>query len=83
LLSKKLVAIHRTFIALESTGMHKENTTLQCDQVVLSLGVKSENVLYNELKTIIENVFIIGDASESGRIAQATESAYKVAVAIE
>ena len=83
ILSKKLVAIHRTFIELESTGMRKEKTTLQCDQTVLSIGVKSENALYNELETSFENIFVIGDASQSGRIAHATESGYLAAIAIE
>lgn len=83
LLSKKLVALHRTFIELESTGMRKEKTTLECDQVVLSIGVKSERTIYDEIKASYENIFVIGDASKSGRIAQATESGYLAAIAIE
>ena len=82
-LSKKLVAIHRTFIELESTGIRKEKTKLECDQVVLSIGVKSENALYNEMKESFENIQVIGDACKSGRIAQATESGYLAAIAIE
>ena len=83
LLSKKLVALHRTFIELESTGMRKEKATLECDQVVLSIGVKSERTIYDEIKASYENIFVIGDASKSGRIAQATESGYLAAIAIE
>ncbi|MGI6248640.1 MAG: FAD-dependent oxidoreductase [Acutalibacteraceae bacterium] len=83
LTGQKLVAIHRSFIAVESTGLKKTKSTLQCDKVVLSLGVYSENSLYKELEQEFENLYLIGDACKTGRIAHATESAYNIAINIE
>lgn len=83
LTSKKLTAIHRNFITLESTGFKKEQFQLQCEQVVLSIGVSSQNSLYQELKPIYKNLLLIGDACKTGRIADATASAYEAVLAIE
>lgn len=74
--SKKLIAIHRNYITVETNNREKKQFQIQCDQVVLSLGIKSNNVLYNELKPLIPNLYLIGDACKQGRIAEATESAY-------
>lgn len=53
---------------------------LDCDAVVLSLGVHSVNSLFKDLEGKYEGrVFTIGDATKSGRIADATASAYQVA----
>lgn len=48
-------------------------------QVVLSVGVRSNNGLYEEIKNQFERVFLIGDAKKIGRIAQATHDAYDLA----
>ena len=53
---------------------------INCDAVVLSLGVKSNNNLSSELQGKYGGrVFTIGDAVKSGRIADATRMAYEVA----
>jgi 2,4-dienoyl-CoA reductase-like NADH-dependent reductase (Old Yellow Enzyme family)/thioredoxin reductase len=83
LTSKKLTAVHRNFITIESIGVKKSQSTLECEQVVLSLGVRSENALYNELKPFFKNLYVIGDANKPGRIAQATESAYATVMGID
>ncbi len=56
---------------------------IDCDLVVLSMGVRSDNVLYEEIKSSFNNVYNIGDSSKIGRIYNATESAYQVAMSIE
>ena len=48
-------------------------------QVVMSVGVRSNNALYEEIKDCFERVFLIGDAKQIGRIAQATHGAYDLA----
>ena len=83
LTSKKLAAIHRNFITLESTGFQKDQSQLQCEQVVLSIGVSSQNSLYQELSPIYKNLFLIGDACKTGRIADATASAYEAVLTVE
>ena len=44
---------------------------------MLSLGAKSDNALYEEIKGMTENVYLIGDAEKVGRIADATRSAFE------
>lgn len=57
---------------------------INCDAVVLSLGVKSNNNLSSALQGKYEGrVFTIGDAVKSGRIADATRMAYEVATELK
>ena len=74
-LSKKLVSIGEGEITVEDTKT-KRISKLDADAVVLAMGVKSDNSLYNEVKDMT-NVYLIGDADKVGRIANATMSAYK------
>ena len=54
------------------TGTRKR---IRADSVVLSLGVKPENRLAKELRQALSRVYIAGDASASGTIADAVRSA--------
>ncbi len=73
--SKKLVAIKDNAIVIEDKkGVKSE---IEADSVVLSLGAKSENALYNELSGTMKNVYLIGDGEKVGRIADATRSAFE------
>ena len=52
---------------------------VECDSVVVSLGVRSVNPLEEELSGI-ENIHVIGEAKQAGkRIADATHAAFQVA----
>ncbi len=53
-----------------------ESQTRQADEVVIAIGVEQVHALYDELKGKQENLFIIGDAGQKGRIASATRSAF-------
>lgn len=73
--SQKLTEIRDSFLVVQDK---KGNSTkLDADCVVLSLGAKSDNTLYNELKNSVENIYIIGDGEKVGRIADATRSAFE------
>lgn len=73
--SKKLTEIKEGEIVVEDK---KGNSSqIATDYVVLSLGAKSENELYNSLRETVENLYIIGDAEKVGRIADATRSAFE------
>ena len=74
-LSKKLIAIDEKSVTVEDTKT-KRTTKLDCDAVVLAMGVRSEKNLYDEIKNM-SNVYLVGDADKVGRIANATMSAYK------
>lgn len=80
--SSKLIEIRKNCIVIENTKSHK-TLEIPCDLVVLSLGVKPDNALYNELKTEFKNVYNIGDSLKSGRVHNATESAYQIVKSIQ
>lgn len=74
----KLVCVGQKDITLEpSCGGAQIQKPAQ--QVVMSVGVRSNNGLYEEIKNQFERVFLIGDAKKIGRIAQATHDAYDLA----
>ena len=79
LTSHKLLSVSSSGIELENL---KENKAV--DLVVLSLGVRSDNSLYNDIKSSDSyKVYNIGDSNKIGRIANATESAYQLVMNIE
>ncbi len=75
MLSKKLTAIEDGAVKLEDVKT-KAQEKLGADAVVLALGVRPENRLYEQIKNR-SNVYIIGDAGKVGRIADATMSAFR------
>ncbi len=50
---------------------------IPADSVVLSLGVRPEHALADELRAVFPRVYPIGDAVRSGTIADAVKSAYE------
>ncbi|MEG0492672.1 MAG: hypothetical protein RR696_05670, partial [Clostridia bacterium] len=76
--SAKLCSIGKDSITLEDVTTGKK-TVHSFDSVVLSLGSRSENQLYEKLKGSFKNVYLIGDAKRVGNIASATAEAYRVA----
>ena len=73
--SKKLTEIKENAIVVEDKKGNK--TEIQADYVVLSLGAKSDNTLYSELKNAGINAYLIGDGEKVGRIADATRGAFE------
>lgn len=74
-LSKKLVSIADDGIIVEDVKT-KSSLRIPADAVVLALGARSENTLYEQIKNM-PNVYAVGDTSKVGRIADATMSAFK------
>ena len=74
----KLASVGKNTITLEPAagGTQIEKPA---EQVVMSVGVRSDNALYEEIKDCFERAFLIGDAKQIGRIAQATHGAYNLA----
>ncbi len=77
LLNTKLCSIEEDGVIVEIS--ENEPTKLFFDGIVLSLGSKSVNSLYEELKNNMNNVYAIGDSEKIGNIARATTSAFDVA----
>ena len=80
--SSKLTEIKKNGIVIENAKSHQTQEIL-CDLVVLSIGVKSDNALYEEIKNSFDTVYNIGDSSKIGRIHDATESAYQLVKSIK
>lgn len=83
LTSHKLLSVSSSGIELENLKENKA-VAIKVDLVVLSLGVRSDNSLYNDIKNSDSyKVYNIGDSKKIGRIANATESAYQLVMNIE
>lgn len=76
--SAKLCSIESDSITLEDVASGKKSVH-NFDSVVLSLGSRPENQLYEKLKSDLKNIYVIGDAKKVGNIASATAEAYRVA----
>ena len=78
----KLLSVGEKGIILERT---KDNTKVEIDvdYVVLSMGVRPETDLFNEIKDSKSyKAYNIGDSVKIGRIANASESAYQLVMRI-
>lgn len=83
LTSHKLLSVSSSGIELENLK-EKKAVAIKVDLVVLSLGVRSDNSLYNDIENSDSyKVYNIGDSNKIGRIANATESAYQLVMNIE
>lgn len=83
LTSHKLLSVSSSGIELDNLK-EKKAVAIKVDLVVLSLGVRSDNSLYNDIKNSDSyKVYNIGDSNKIGRIANATESAYQLVMNIE
>jgi 2,4-dienoyl-CoA reductase-like NADH-dependent reductase (Old Yellow Enzyme family)/thioredoxin reductase len=77
LTNNKLIRIDKNSIILKDIATDTTNLVL-VDNVVLSLGVCSNNSLYNELKDKFDKLYLVGDANKIGRIAEAVHSAAEI-----
>lgn len=75
--SHKLVEIEAASIKLEKDN--GEFVDLPVDYVVLSLGVKADQTLVDELVSHFDQVVKIGDTAQIGRIANAVETGFVAA----
>lgn len=77
----KLLSIRDGCIELEKCD-DGSRVEVSCDLVVLSMGVRPDNALYESIKHKFSRVYNIGDSAKVGRICNATESAYQLAMAL-
>lgn len=77
--SYKLVEIADDAVYLESTKIPGRRKKIPCRAAVLALGVKPAP-LDEGLKNVCAKVYSIGDEQATGRIADATHSAYQAAM---
>lgn len=79
--SSKLLEILDDGILVENT-MTKESKKIACDNVVLSLGSASNKSIFEDIKEVFDKTYLVGDAKSVGRIANATQNAYEIAISI-
>lgn len=79
LLSTKLVCINDGSVTVEADG---KKSDINADFVVLSMGVRPNNALQKEIEALGIKVAAVGDAEKSGTIGNATQSAFKAAMAL-
>ena len=60
----------------------KGEETIEADTVILALGLKAEQGLYNELAAAGKEVYLVGDAVKAGKIFDAIHTAYRVGLRI-
>jgi thioredoxin reductase len=79
----KLLSINDNSISLERIN-DNQKVNVDVDYVVLSLGVRPDTALFDEIKDSKNyKVYNIGDSVKIGRIANATESAYQTVLSID
>jgi 2,4-dienoyl-CoA reductase-like NADH-dependent reductase (Old Yellow Enzyme family)/thioredoxin reductase len=78
--SSLLVSIGNKEIVVKSASGTSE--ALECDAVVMAVGVKSDKSLLDDMQNITVNTFICGDAYKGGSIGKANLDAYKTAMCI-
>ena len=63
-----------------------EETLLECDTVLTSLGVEQNTALYDEIKAVFPNAILIGDATTPAgkvfRTLEAVKGGYEAAMSI-
>ncbi len=79
---KMLTSISDKGVVVEDTAT-KQKSEIAADFVVISLGVRSVNTVYEEIKDKFERCYLIGDAKKTGRIASATKNAFETALEIK
>lgn len=76
----KVLSVEKAGVkVLQSDG---EQTVIPADTVVLAVGSKSENALYEALDGKVEKLMLIGDAENPGFILDAVRAAYDAAIKI-
>ncbi|MBR2832109.1 MAG: FAD-dependent oxidoreductase [Oscillospiraceae bacterium] len=57
--------------------------TIECDTVITAFGLKKNDALIAELKEIVPETYVIGDARKVGLVGDATNSAYYACMSID
>lgn len=82
LAGKKLCEVRERHAVIEDVKTHKKDM-VNADVVVLAMGVRPDNALYEQCKDAFANTYVIGDAQKSGRIADATTAALNAVLKID
>ena len=62
-----------------SCVVQEEEKEISCDSVILSVGYREENSLYNDLQFDVPEIYLLGDAKKVSNIMYAIWDAFEVA----
>lgn len=68
--------------AVEILGRDGERLSLPADSVIISIGFEPDRSLYNQLRTVLEELYAIGDCESVGRICHAIHQGHAVGSSI-
>jgi 2,4-dienoyl-CoA reductase (NADPH2) len=71
-----------TIAVSDKEGVAHKDVRIPCDTIVLSVGAKPNNALYNELKTAGMNALNLGDSEKVGKVIDAIRAADDLAMAV-
>ena len=80
-MERKLLEIKDGEIVVEDTA-NQQVLTLPADTVILSMGVKPENALYENIQGSFDRVYNIGDSEKTGTIHDAVVAGSKLGYAL-
>lgn len=69
-------------IEIKDTSIVTDKDEKKCDAVVFAVGVRSQNALYEECVGKFQRLYNVGDSKQTGRIADATNGAFDIALEI-
>lgn len=78
--SAKATGYDGKMLAVESA---EGTRNIEADTVILAVGYASENILYNQLKDVVKDIHILGDARHVSNIMYAIWDAFELASHIE
>ena len=81
-LQEELTRIISKINGLEEDLVKKGEEIIEADTVILALGLKAEQGLYNELIAAGKEAYLVGDAVKAGKIFDAIHTAYRAAIRI-
>ena len=80
LTSAKITSFHDTGIDYEQDG--QSHSLKGFDTIILSLGTVANNPLEDQIRDLVEDVRVIGDARKAGKVLKAIQEAAEIAISI-
>jgi NADH dehydrogenase FAD-containing subunit len=81
--SSEVISVNKDTVILRTkTDAGEETKEIPCDAIVVAVGYRSENTLFEELKDKHPAVYNIGDSNAVGKISDAVQAANDIVVTL-
>jgi heterodisulfide reductase subunit A-like polyferredoxin len=81
-MSNKLLSIEDNAVVSENM-LTKESVSIPADMVIISMGARPNDALYEEIKDRFDKVIKIGDSATVGKIMNAVQSGFDSAAQLD